>query len=270
MKFDFDAKPGDYHYSEDRYGKSASGIVKVGAESKRDPALQRSAGGNQRKAHDHGGHLIAHSLGGRNDGSNLDAQDADVNQRSQRGVERQVAKLAQDGEHTVYMEVNNYRQEGNQRPDATMITVAVRDDATGRVDVEHYSFQNASSAEQEEWAAIADEVVERDPRQDIGMTPEERALADELSTAENYDRGELGSGYTAFYDGGTLEEAESAAQTVSASAYDGGTLDMDAAPAESAQTAQYDGGMLDMDTASTAQASAEAGQTVQYDSGYSM
>ena len=82
------------------------------------------------------------------------------------------------------------------------------------------------------------------------MTPEERALADELSTVENYDRGELGSGYTVFYDGGALEEAESAAQTASAAAYDGGTLDME--------------------TASTAQAPAEAGQTAQYDGGYGM
>ena len=82
------------------------------------------------------------------------------------------------------------------------------------------------------------------------MTPEERALADELSTAENYDRGQLGSGYTVFYDGGTLGEAESAAQSASASAYDGGTLDMD--------------------TTSTAQASAESAQTVQYDGGYGM
>ena len=43
-----------------------------------------------RQQADHGGHLIAHCLGGRNDASNLDAQNANVNQR----VEMTATELA--------------------------------------------------------------------------------------------------------------------------------------------------------------------------------
>ena len=96
MTINFSGKPGEYSYAENENGKSAGGVVKVGAQSARDPAAQRAAGGAERMAHDHGGHLIPHSLGGENTSRNLDAQDANVNQRGVRSVERDVTNLAKN------------------------------------------------------------------------------------------------------------------------------------------------------------------------------
>ena len=231
MGYDFDGRPGEYHYSQSEHGKTASGVVAVGAQSKRDLALQRTIGGEEREPSDHGGHLIAHSLGGRNDASNLDPQSANVNQINQRAVEREVARVAQEPGKTVYVEVSNYTGTGSQRPDATMITVAVRDDMTGLLDVEYYSFQNATGEEQAQWAQMADEVAALDPHQDEGLTPEQRVLANELSDAEVYDRAPLGAGHTVVYDGGDLtQECEAIGQ-----GYDGGSL-------ESQSSAEQSGG----------------------------
>lgn len=199
-KVDFTARPGEYTYSQDAYGKRASGIVKVGATSPRDRNAQRAAGGEERLSDDQGGHLIAHSLGGRNDRTNLDPQNANVNQIGQRNIEESIARLASDPGKTVHMDVQNYTQPGSQRPDATMINVSVLDHETGQVNVYNYSLQNASYAEQAQWDAIAAEDTEIDPRQDIGMTPEERALANEYAGVDCEIP--MGEGYTVHFEDG--------------------------------------------------------------------
>lgn len=210
MPINFNGTPGEYTYSKTQYGKQAEGIVAVGAQSERDPHAQRTVGGADRQPGDHGGHLIAHSLGGRNDESNMDPQAANVNQIDQRAVERQVAELAKDPNNTVYMSVSNYSGSGSERPDATMITAAVRNNTTGQVDVQYSSFQNASHEEQAEWEAIANSVTEIDPRQDAGMTPQERALANEYADKgfDKYDG--LGTGFT--YDFTTGGSSSAAAE----------------------------------------------------------
>ena len=197
-KIDFTKIPGDYTYTQDKYGKSAYGVVAVGATSQRNNALQRTIGGRDRQPNDHGGHLIAHSLAGRNDESNLDPQNANINQITQRSIEREIANLANDPNKIVYIDVQNYSGSGSQRPDATMMTVAVQDKITGQIDIRDYSFQNASYQEQEEWDAIAREDVEVDPCQDIGMTPKERELANEYAD-EPFDI-PLGQGRAFFLD----------------------------------------------------------------------
>ena len=198
-RIDFTTPPGQYEYNQTALGKSAHGVVQNGATSERNPGAQRAAGGEDRQPGDHGGHLIPHSMGGRNDETNLDAQSANVNQIGQRGVERQAAQLANDPNKAVFMDVQNYNSPGSQRPDATMITVAVEDKNTGQIDVQHHSMQNASYAEQAQWEAIANQNVEIDPRQDIGMTAEERELANSLAE-EEYEEGPLGSGFAVFFD----------------------------------------------------------------------
>lgn len=220
-KIDFTGKPGEYTYTEGEYGKHNYGVVKVGATSERDAYAQRTVGGNDREAGDHGGHLIAHSLGGRNDKSNMDPQAANVNQIGQRSVERDVANLASDPNKTVYMDVQNYSGDGSQRPSATMMTVAVQDHETGKIDVEHYSFQNASYEEQEQWNEIANQDTEIDPRQDIGMTPEERELANEY--AEEPVDTSLGDGFTVFLD----QDAAPITEDMN----DGGNMDLDSGTA---------------------------------------
>lgn len=196
---DFTRKPGEYTYTQTDLGKRGYGIPQNGATSARNNNAQRTVGGVDRQPGDHGGHLIPHSLGGRNDETNLDAQSANVNQIGQRSIERQVSRLAADPNKTVYYDVQNYNRPGVDRPDNTMSTVGVLDKTTGVVDVAHFSLQNASYAEQAQWdqQALQDTVI--DPRQDIGLTPEERALANEYAE-ETWSISDLGSGYTVFFD----------------------------------------------------------------------
>lgn len=201
MSIDFDGIPGVYTYSQGKYGKTAKGIVAVGAQSDRNPYAQVKAGGSERLEGDHGGHLIAHSLGGKNEAINIDAQAANVNQIDQRHVERMITDLAENPNNTVYLEVSNYTQEGHERPDATMMTVAVQDNETGKVDIEYWSFANASHEEQESWNQIANDYDSFDPRQDIGMTEEQRSLANELTDSEEYTEEKFSSNsYTMYFD----------------------------------------------------------------------
>lgn len=215
MGMNYEGEPGVYTYSRTSLGKSASGIVANGAQSGRNPAAQKSAGGQDRQEGDHGGHLIAHSLGGRNDGSNLDAQAANVNQSDQAHVERNVSALARNPENTVAIEVSNYNSHGD-RPDATMIHTGVQNQAAGVTDERYSSFQNASHDQQEAWndsAARVDSGI--DPAQDMGMTSGQRAEANELCGAENGIDDSLGSGWSytgfdsSFLDGGAVDGAAS-------------------------------------------------------------
>lgn len=240
--YDFTMTPGEYVYGETATGKYAYGVVRYGATSERNSSAQRAAGGAARLEDDHGGHLIAYCLGGRNDATNLDAQNKNVNQRGQRYIENQVAELAKDPNKTVFMSVENYSSNG-QRPDAAMITVAVQDNTTGQIDVEHYSLQNASYEEQAQWDALANENSEVDPRQDEGMTKEERELANQLAEQELPEE-KLGEGYTVFFgeespntgesletegvseEGESVEEGESAGEE-SEEGMDGGIDDDD-------------------------------------------
>ena len=65
MSMDYSGTPGEYTYSQNANGKSASGIIANGSTSERDFGAQRSAGGADRQAGDQGGHLIADRFGGR-------------------------------------------------------------------------------------------------------------------------------------------------------------------------------------------------------------
>lgn len=96
----------------------------------------------------------------------------------------------------MYTKVSTYTQPGYERPDAFMITSAVRNETTGQIDVHHTSFTNASHAEQEQWSQLADEYSEVDPRQDVGLSAEERALANQYADVEVDES--LGTGVTYF------------------------------------------------------------------------
>ncbi|MBR2421240.1 MAG: DNA/RNA non-specific endonuclease [Oscillospiraceae bacterium] len=229
MAIDFNGTPGDYTYSEDANGKSAEGIVAVGAQSDRNPAAQLAAGGEDRQAGDHGGHLIAHSLGGKNEPCNLDAQAANVNQIDQRGVERDLANLASNPDNTVYVGVHNFNSNGSQRPDATMMTGAVRDNTTGNIDIEHYSFQNASHEEQESWNKTVAQNTEIDSRQDAGMTAEERDLANELCGAEDTVDMSLGNATVTSFDAAVFDAGDQDSASMDSGSMDdsAGTMDGD-------------------------------------------
>lgn len=214
MAMDYSVTPGDYKYAQNQNGKSASGIIEIGSTSDRDLGAQKSVGGADRQAGDHGGHLIADRFGGRNDLSNLDAQAANVNQKDQANLERNVAELATDPNNTVSISVANFNSVG-ERPDATMINVGVHNNTSGEIDEQHVSFQNANHDLQQSWndaANKADQTI--DPSQNAGMTGEQRDIANELCGTENDVDDRLGSGWehtdfdTSFLDGGpTVGEA---------------------------------------------------------------
>jgi hypothetical protein len=196
MGLNYDTVPGTYTYSQSALGKSASGVVARGAQSERDLSAQRAAGGADRQPGDQGGHLIAYSLGGKNDASNLDAQAANVNQKDQANVERNVSSLAENPNHTVAINVSNFNSVG-ERPDATMMDVGVLDHTTGAIDEQHLSFQNANHDLQASWSAAATQMdPEVDPSQNAGMTEAQREAANELCGAEDSVDMSLGSGCT--------------------------------------------------------------------------
>ena len=208
-------------------GKSASGIIANGSTSERDLGAQRSAGGADRQAGDQGGHLIADRFGGRNDPTNLDAQAANVNQKDQANVERNVANLAANPNNTVSMNVSNFNSVG-ERPDATMINVGVQDNTTGAIDEQHISFQNASHEMQQSWndtANQADQTV--DSSQNAGMTDEQIDIANDLCGAEDDVDDRLGSGWehtdfdTSFLDAGITESEAPASAEVSSGESEG-------------------------------------------------
>lgn len=209
MSMNYDTTPGDYTYTQNDLGKSASGTVAIGPQSKRNPSAQLNAGGADHQPGDHGGHLIAHSMGGRNDPSNLDAQAANVNQKTQANIERNVSNLAKNPNNTVAIHVSNYNSVG-ERPDATMINIGVRDNTTGVIDEQHISFQNAIYALQESWnTTAAQSDPEVDPLQNAGMTDEQREAAKELCGEEDAVDMRLGIGCTYMeFDAGFLDAGE--------------------------------------------------------------
>lgn len=227
LGMDYSGTPGEYIYSHNATGKSASGIIANGSTSERDLGAQRSAGGADRQAGDQGGHLIADRFGGRNDPTNLDAQAANVNQKDQANVERNVANLAANPNNTVSMNVSNFNSVG-ERPDATMINVGVQDNTTGAIDEQHISFQNASHEMQQSWndtANQADQTV--DSSQNAGMTDEQIDIANDLCGAEDDVDDRLGSGWehtdfdTSFLDAGITESEAPASAEVSSGESEG-------------------------------------------------
>lgn len=227
MAMDYSGTPGEYTYSQNHDGKSASGVVANGSTSDRDLAAQRNAGGADRLPGDQGGHLIADRFGGRNDPSNLDAQAANVNQKDQANVERNIAELAANPNNTVLISVANYNSVG-ERPDATMINVGVQNNTTGETDEQHISFQNASHDLQQSWndtANQADQTI--DPSQNAGMTDEQRDIANELCGAEDAVDDRLGSGWehtdfdVSFLDAETTESEMAGGDEMSSSESEG-------------------------------------------------
>ena len=227
MSMDYSGTPGEYTYSQNANGKNASGIIANGSTSERDLGAQRSAGGSDRQTGDQGGHLIADRFGGRNDPTNLDAQAANVNQKDQANVERNVANLAANPNNTVSMSVANFNSVG-ERPDATMINVGVQDNTTGAIAEQHISFQNASHDLQQSWndtANQADQTI--DPSQNAGMTDEQRDIANDLCGVEDAIDDRLGSGWehtdfdTSFLDAGFTESEASGSAEVSSGESEG-------------------------------------------------
>jgi len=148
---------GDCTYYETDHGKGARGSLEISDDRKRNQRAQLAAGGEDREEYDDGGHLIGARYGGSPTAENLDAQNRDVNRRGFKGAEDEWASDLKDG-NNVFVNIENYNSNGSERPDATM-GYSITEDKDGNRTWDAFSFQNASFAEQDEWANIVDETA---------------------------------------------------------------------------------------------------------------
>lgn len=153
--------PGNYFYTETAYGKTASGQLTLDVEVQRDPAAQRAAGGEDRRnagneyGVDDGGHLIGARFGGSTSEENLTPQDRNLNRGQYKGIENGWAAHLEAGDK-VYVKIESYTGDGSDRPTNYMgYAIIEHTDENGNTtrDVEYFSVNNESRAEQENWAA---------------------------------------------------------------------------------------------------------------------
>ena len=144
---------GGYIYEENEFGKHAYGRLTLG-KGMRNLYAQRTVGGEDRQSDDHGGHLIATRFGGSGDLENLDAQHQNLNLAEYKRMENEWAKALENGDD-VYADIQTYRSNGSQRPNAWMVNT-ITETETGR-EWDALSYANVGSAEQEDWELIVEE-----------------------------------------------------------------------------------------------------------------
>lgn len=156
-------KQGDYTYSENDYGKTASGSLEL-EKGERDAVAQRNAGGKDRTDRDDGGHFIGARFNGAPGAENLEAQDRSLNRGSYKQRENDWAKSLENGDK-VFVNAESYHSNGSQRPDAFMgYQVIEHEDGTREWDA--FSYQNedpeVQAAQNEEVARQNDLIYEYD------------------------------------------------------------------------------------------------------------
>lgn len=140
---------GVYEYCEDALGKSAFGILELTDDPRRNDYAQRIAGGEFRRTDDDGGHLIGARFNGSGELENIDAQNSNLNRGAYKSMENEWANALNEGDK-VFVNVDTYKQEGIDRPEAYMgYAVFEQEDGDRNFDV--FSFQNESKETQEEW-----------------------------------------------------------------------------------------------------------------------
>ncbi|MBQ4575109.1 MAG: DNA/RNA non-specific endonuclease [Clostridia bacterium] len=171
---------GDYTYSENEFGKNASGSLELN-KGERDAKAQREVGGDDRRATDDGGHLIGTRFGGDGGTENLEAQDRNLNRGSFKIRENEWASQLENGDK-VFVNTESYRSNDSERPGAFMgYTVVEHPDGTREWDA--FSYQNESAAVQkaqnEELAEQNDLMDEYDNPIDYDPAEYEAELSDE-------------------------------------------------------------------------------------------
>lgn len=140
---------GVYEYFESDLGKNASGVLGLSDNPTRNAYAQRIAGGEFRRDDDDGGHLIGARFNGSNGLENIDAQNSNLNRGAYKSLENEWADALNEGTD-VFVNIDTYKQENSDRPDAFMgYAISELDDGERSFDV--FSFQNESQETQEEW-----------------------------------------------------------------------------------------------------------------------
>ena len=167
--------PGDYQYVQTVHGKFAEGVL--GNEpGKRNLSDQRTVGGEDRRPTDDGGHLIGSRFHGSGNLENLEAQDRNLNRGSYKQMENRWA-AAQDAGDQVFVHSESFRSNGSQRPDAFM-GYAIYEHPDGTREWEAFSYQNESSATQQEWNDALDRFDPKGICMDNSLNPREYTPAD--------------------------------------------------------------------------------------------
>ena len=167
--------PGDYQYVQTVHGKFAEGVL--GNEpGKRNLSDQRTVGGEDRRPTDDGGHLIGSRFHGSGNLENLEAQDRNLNRGSYKQMENRWAAAQYAGDQ-VFVHSESFRSNGSQRPDAFM-GYAIYEHPDGTREWEAFSYQNESSATQQEWNDALDRFDPKGICMDNSLNPREYNPAD--------------------------------------------------------------------------------------------
>ena len=149
-------KPMDYTYAEGSNGKQAYGQLGISDAPVRNPKAQREAGGEERRDDDDGGHLLAARHGGSPDSENVDAQNSNLNRGPYKRQENGWTEALKNGDK-VYANIETYKRDGKERPDAYM-GWTVTEHPNGTREWDAFSFTNESNEEQAKWTAELEEL----------------------------------------------------------------------------------------------------------------
>lgn len=171
-------RAGDYTYTETDYGKQAAGQLEL-EKGERNAYAQRTVGGDDRQEFDDGGHLIGNRFCGDGGYENLDAQSRELNRGEYKKMENEWADSLSSGEK-VYVDVNTYKSNDSDRPDAYM-GYSITEDGEGNRTLDTFSFQNESNETQEGWEKIVSETDMPDNYSNaMDYTDEQKKLIDEI------------------------------------------------------------------------------------------
>ena len=173
---------GDYQYEQSDIGKSAYGVLDLANDPVRDSNAQREAGGLERRPDDDGGHLIGARFGGSPTDENLDAQNRNLNRGAYKREENGWAEALENGDK-VYVDVETYKQDGTERPDAYM-GWTVTESPDGQRHWDAFSYTNESTETQDQWARELEEMPDTDDMPNAMMDENYDAIHELIDTED--------------------------------------------------------------------------------------
>ena len=160
-------------YDETELGKAGTQTLKYTPNAYRNAYAQRTAGGEDRRPDDQGGHGIAVSLGGSPDKENIGAQNKNLNQGAYKNQEMEEIKQVKDGDKGL-KHYEAYTGGQSERPSAYM-GYTITEDKNGIRHGDAFSYTNESSATQEQWT------------KELESMPDTTDIPDAMQD-ENYER----------------------------------------------------------------------------------
>lgn len=160
--------------------------------AERNGYIQRIAGGASRQETDHGGHLVPASQNGTSDRINISAQNAKVNTRDLRAVEREESKAVNNGA-TIETERIAVCDIDPDRPSAYIINDHVIMPDGSEHDI-HHSFTNEDMSQFDKYTDLDDAPNSyNDIAKEMGYSKEEYEQI--LTESENYDYSDYDEGW---------------------------------------------------------------------------